>query len=83
MSTMNIMTDKGYLKRTPKGGGYVYRPRVTRKWTAQQMLGDVVNRVFDGSAAAVVLHLIESGGIDEKEQAELRKLLDTKGEKAS
>ncbi len=83
MTMMNIMADKGYVRRMRKGGGYVYRPRVTRQWTARQMLGDVVARVFDGSAGAAALHLLETGEIDAEELAELRRLLKAKGEKES
>lgn len=83
MTIMNIMVDKGYLQRTRKGGGFSYRPKVTRQWTAMQMLGDVVDRVFDGSAGAAALHLVETGDIDANELAELRRLLDDKEESQS
>ena len=81
MTTMNIMTDKGYLRRTRKKGGYVYKPCITRESTASRMMGDVVNRVFAGSAVAAMLHLVETGDIDETELAALRALLDKKGDR--
>jgi predicted transcriptional regulator len=75
MTVMSIMTGKGYLRRTKRGSGYTYRPNVSRKATVSEMLGDFVDRIFDGSAKAVVLHLIETGEIDERELDELRRLL--------
>ena len=80
MTMMSIMTDKGYLRRTKKGGGYVYRPKVDRTRTMGDMLGDTVDRVFDGSAKAAVLHLIESGEIDETELEELHRLIEKRVE---
>jgi predicted transcriptional regulator len=80
MTMMNIMTDKGYLKRRKQGQGYVYQPKINRQSTAGRMLDDVVERVFDGSAAAAMLQLLESRTIDEGELAALRRLLEEKSE---
>lgn len=80
MTMMNIMTEKGYLKRRKRGQGYVYQPKVNRQSTARRMLDDVVERVFDGSAAAAMLQLLESRAIDEGELAALRRLLEEKSE---
>ena len=79
---MNIMVDKGYLKRSKEGANYVYRPRVSEKAVTGRMLHDLVKRAFDGSAAAVVVGLLESADLDEAEIRELRALLDSQtGEK--
>ena len=75
MTIMNIMVRKGYLRRTKKGPGYLYRPRITRKATTRRMLRDLVDRVFDGSAASVILNLLESAELDEAEIVKLRGLL--------
>ena len=75
MTIMNIMVRKGYLKRKKKGAGYLYQPRITRKATTRRMLRDLVDRVFDGSAASVILNLLESAELDEAEIVKLRGLL--------
>ena len=80
MTMMNIMVDKGYLSREKTGPSYVYRPEVSRKVTVRRMLRDMVNRVFDGSAAAVMVNLLESSDLDEGEVRELRELLKRKSE---
>ena len=80
MTIMNIMAKKGYVRRSKEGGCYVYRPRVSRTTTARRMLGDVVERVFDGSAMAVVLNLLETADLDAQELEELRALLERKSE---
>ena len=83
MTMMNIMRDKGYLKRTKQGGCYVYRPCVTRESTLQGMLGDMVERVFDGSAASLMVNLLETEDIDPDELKELRKRINRKAKEQS
>jgi BlaI family penicillinase repressor len=76
MTMMTIMTRKGYLKRQKDGRSYRYSPQVAEAETKQGLLGDVVERAFDGSARAVMLSLLETGDIDEAELDELRSLID-------
>ena len=75
MTIMNIMVAKGYLARRKVGHCFVYRPRVSEKVNARHMLGDLVRRVFDGSAAAVMVNLLESADLNGAEVARLRELL--------
>ena len=72
MTIMNIMRDKGYLKRTKKGGHFVYRPTITRESTLGGMLGDMVNRVFDGSAASLMVNLLDTAEIDPEARREVQ-----------
>lgn len=76
MTVMNIMVDKGYLARRKDGGSFVYRARIGKKATTRRMLGDLVDRAFDGSPAAVMINLLESADLDRDEIEKLRKLLD-------
>ena len=79
MTMMTIMTEKGYLKRRRKRNYYMYKPLIMEKATTSGMLGDIVDRVFDGSAMAAMVNLLETGDIDEAELAKLRKLITRKG----
>ena len=83
MTIMNIMVQKGYLARKKVGLGYVYRPRVTERTNARKMLTDIVKRVFDGSASAVMVNLLETSDLDEVEIKKLRKLLKQKSGEAT
>lgn len=83
MTIMTIMADKGYVRRRKAKGSYVYRPVLEQHSAARAMLSDVVNRVFDGSAAAAAVHLLESADIDSDELHELQQLLERKGEASS
>ena len=78
MTVMNIMVNKGYLRRRKCGGSYAYQPRITEKATTKRMLRDMVDRVFEGSAAAVMVNLLESADLDQDEIEKLQKLLDRK-----
>ncbi len=78
ITIMNIMVNKGYLTRRKDGARYVYRPRITEKATSRKMLRDLVDRVFDGSASAVMVNLLESTELDQAEIGRLQDLLDRK-----
>ncbi len=78
MTIMGIMTKKGYLRRTKKGKSYIYCPHLNRQSAVKSMFGDLVDRLFDGSAGSAVLHLLETGEIDDAELKELRAVIQQK-----
>lgn len=80
LTVMNIMTDKGYLKRTKQAGRCVYRPVISEESTAGRMLRDIVQRVFDGSSVAVMLNLLETSDLNENELKQLRALIRRKAQ---
>ena len=69
---------KGYLDKKKDGKSYFYWPVVSEPDVSQRMLGDMVSRVFDGSAKRLVLNLIDGEEIEERELLELRKLINQK-----
>lgn len=81
ITTLNTMVGKKYLKRTMEANACLFAPRLSREEVSRQMLGDVVHRVFDGSAKAVVLSLFESADLKPDDLAELRKLINQKAKK--
>jgi BlaI family penicillinase repressor len=78
ITTLNTMVGKKYLKRSMAGKACLFAPRLSREEVSQRMLGDVVERVFDGSAKAVMLSLFECADLDKQELAELRRLINQK-----
>lgn len=78
ITTLNTMFAKQFLKRTKRNNAFWFSPRVSRDEISSQMLGDVVNRVFEGSASAVVLKLFDCSEINADEIRELRRLLNRK-----
>ena len=75
MSLMNVMAEKGLLTRKPKGRAFVYEPKVTRGKTQSRMLKDLLNRVFDGSASALVARLLQQAEPTSEELNEIRKTI--------
>ncbi|MBI4557059.1 MAG: BlaI/MecI/CopY family transcriptional regulator [Candidatus Hydrogenedentes bacterium] len=80
MTVMGIMAQKGYLRRSKHGTHFVYQPAITKQSTVRGIVRDVVDRVFDGSAAAAALHLVETADLDERELRAIRRILEQKGE---
>ena len=76
MSLLGVMTGKGLLKRRPKGRGFVYEPRVDQGKTVGQMLGDLMARAFQGSAACLVESLLDQSSPSPQELAEIRKTIE-------
>lgn len=75
MSLMGVMAEKGLLEQKPKGRAFVYSAKATRKKTRARMLGDLLNRAFDGSANALVAHLLEQAEPSRQELDEINKTI--------
>jgi predicted transcriptional regulator len=69
------MERKGVVTHRTEGRRYLYRPAVTESEVRRSMLGDLTDRLFGGSVAAVVSHLLEEREIDPDELDELRRLI--------
>jgi len=78
ITILNIMVNKGYLDKKKDGKSYLFWPIISEEDVSQQMLGDMVARVFDGSPSRLVLNLIDGEEIKEAELLELRKLINQK-----
>lgn len=78
ITTLNIMVRKGSLRRKKEGNRFLFEPRVKREEISERMLDDLVHRVFDGSAAAVMLSLFQRSEVDSDELRELRRLVNRK-----
>jgi predicted transcriptional regulator len=76
MSLLGVMTDKGLLRRRLRGRGYVYEARVAREKTRGRMLRDLLARAFEGSAAALVAHLLDESSPSPRELEEIRRTID-------
>ena len=72
---MNILETKGHLKRQPGEKAHVYAPVRPQQIVVRSMVREFVNRVFDGSARPLLVHLLKEKGLTERERRELQKLL--------
>jgi predicted transcriptional regulator len=75
MSLMNVMAEKDLLNQKPKGRAFIYSAKVSRAKTRSSMLSDLLNRAFDGSANALVAHLLEQAEPNSEELDEIHKTI--------
>ena len=73
---MNILETKGHLTREPGEKAHVYSPARPQQAVVKSMVREFVNRVFDGSARPLLVHLLKEKGLTDRERRELQKLLD-------
>jgi len=80
---MQIMAEKGLVRRDEKQRAHVYQTTRPREWTQRQLAGDLLKRAFSGSAKALLVGALSARKATKQELAEMRKLLDgyRKGEK--
>lgn len=78
ITTLNTMVVKHYLTRAKQGNMYLFSAKITESEVGDRVIGDVVDRVFDGSTSAVLLKLFDVKDVDADELKELRRIIDRK-----
>lgn len=80
ITTLQKMVDKGQLQQLDpvQGKAYRFQPIVDSQRVSRSMLGDLMNRVFDGSAEAVMLSLFDVSELDADDLKKMRKALNQK-----
>jgi len=76
LKLLQIMTEKGLVRRDEKQRAHIYEASQTCEWTQQQLAGDLLQRAFRGSAKSLMLGALSSHKVSKEELAELRKFLD-------
>jgi len=71
-----VMLEKGLVKRDESVSPQVYRAAVSQKTTQRRMLGDLIDKVYDGSALSLVLQALSSRKATADELNEVRRMLD-------
>jgi BlaI family penicillinase repressor len=72
---LNILHRKDKVKRALKDRAYFYKPAVSRRQEVSQHLGDLVERLFGGSAESLVVSLLETKHLTHAKLARLNKLV--------
>jgi predicted transcriptional regulator len=75
MTMMNILEQKGYLKKTQKDRAFVYQATRPQKQVIRGMVREFVDRVFNGSAEPLLLHLVEDRRLSETDLDEIRRII--------
>jgi predicted transcriptional regulator len=73
---LSVMLTKGLVKRDDKATPHIYRAAITRDRAAKGFLGELIEKVYDGSAMSLVLQALASSKASQAEIDAARKLLD-------
>jgi predicted transcriptional regulator len=76
LKMLQIMTEKRLVRRDDSARTHVYEAAFSEGQTHKQIVTDLLDRVFDGSAAKLVLQALAAGKASPEEVAEIRALLD-------
>jgi predicted transcriptional regulator len=76
LKLMQIMTDKGLVARDETDRTHVYSPRMSEEHTQRQLLQDLQDRAFGGSALKLVMQALSTKKSSPEELAQIRQLLD-------
>jgi predicted transcriptional regulator len=76
LKLLQIMTEKRLVVRDEAARTHVYQAAYTEDQTQRQLVSDLLDRAFGGSAAKLVLQALAANKTSPEELAEIRKLLD-------
>lgn len=76
LKLLQIMTEKGLVERDESQRAHLYRPAAAEDDTQRQLLADLAERAFEGSATKLVMRALSSKKSSAKELNEIRALLD-------
>jgi BlaI family transcriptional regulator, penicillinase repressor len=74
MTMMRILEQKKYLKKSQAERAFVYRPSQPKRQVIGDMVQEFINRVFNGSAEPLLVHLVEDHNLSREELDEIAKL---------
>ena len=76
LKLMQIMTDKGIVRRDESQRTHVYEAKASEEHTQRRLVKDLLDRAFGGSAQKLVLQALSTKKASPQEIAEIRSLLD-------
>ncbi|HEX8092136.1 MAG TPA: BlaI/MecI/CopY family transcriptional regulator [Blastocatellia bacterium] len=77
LKMLQIMTEKGLVRRDERQRAHVYEARLAQEQTQQQLVGDLLERAFDGSATNLVMQaLATKKKTSAEELSRIRQILD-------
>jgi BlaI family transcriptional regulator, penicillinase repressor len=76
MTMMKILETKGYLKKRRQDRAFIYRPAHPKNQVIGGMLREFIDRVFNGSAEPLLVHLVQSRQIREKDLQKIVRMIE-------
>jgi BlaI family transcriptional regulator, penicillinase repressor len=76
LKLLQIMAEKGLVRRDERQRSHIYQPSRPPEWTQRQLAGDLIQRAFNGSAKNLILGVLSARRASKQELAEIRRMLD-------
>ena len=76
LKLLQIMTEKGLVDRDERDRTHVYRARLSEEQTQRQLIRDLLDRAFDGSATKLVMQALATRRASADDLREIRKAID-------
>ena len=76
LKLMQIMFEKGLLLRDDSNRSHIYSAAANRQTTQRQIIGQLLDQVFEGSAQQLILQALSTKKSSRAERDEIRKLID-------
>jgi predicted transcriptional regulator len=76
LKLLQIMTEKGLVQRDETERAHVYSARAPEDQTQRQLVRDLLDRAFGGSATKLVMHALSARKTSREELARIRAMLD-------
>jgi predicted transcriptional regulator len=76
LKLLQIMTEKGLVRRDDTDRSHVYEAKMTEGQTQRQLVRDLLDRAFGGSASKLVMQALAARRASDEDLAEIRRLLD-------
>ena len=80
LKLLQIMTDKGLVRRDESDRSHVYHPRLSEDQTQRQLVRDLLDRAFGGSSTKLVMQALSARRATPEELGEIRRLIDARRE---
>ena len=76
LKLLQIMTEKGLVSRDERDRSHVYHAKLTEEQTQRQLVRDLLDRAFGGSASKLVMQALAARRASAEELSEIRRLID-------
>lgn len=76
LKQLQIMAEKRFVDRDESARSHVYQAVASEQDTQRRLVADLLNRVFDGSAARLLMQALASKKASRQELAEIEKLIE-------
>jgi len=83
LKMLQIMTEKGLVRRDESDRTHIYQARLTREQTQRQLVRDLLDRAFGGSSSQLVMQALATKRASAEELTEIRRLLDARRQAAA